>query len=69
MSIGSISSLASSAAQHLKPHPAASTSQPAQPAQAPHFQHHHAGGSRGEGALTAGKLTSAGMTPVLDTLV
>jgi hypothetical protein len=69
MSIGSISASASSAALHQKPHPVLSNSPPAQAAQAPHFQHHHAGGSRGTGALTAGKLTSAGTTPVLDTLV
>jgi hypothetical protein len=68
MSIGSISGLAS-AHQHQKPHCARSNSEPNQPAPAPHFQHHHAGGSGGAGALTAGKLTSAGSTPVLDTLV
>jgi len=65
MSITGVSAGAQTAAAHAKAANAASAQNPSHQSKiaTPHQHLHHAGG------LTAGKLTSAGNTPVLDSLV
>jgi hypothetical protein len=68
MSVTGVSAGAISSAGHAKAAAAQVPSGRNKSVQPPQH-HHHAGGSKGAGRLTAGKLTSAGNTPVLDTLV